>query len=61
MYKELEPLGGISVPRIHDFWEWVKRTFTVPYQSEIESYLSQATDHCDLERRMATLIRRGML
>ncbi len=61
MYKELEPLEGISSPKAEEFWNWVKRTFTVAYQDEIDSYLSQSTDHCDLERRMQTLARRGML
>lgn len=43
------------------FWRWVKSNFTTSYQQEIKDYLSQATDHADLEYRMRVLAYRGML
>lgn len=59
----LEPLGGVEIPSLSfdSFWSWVRDTFTLSYQSEIEQYLAQATDHADLEHRMTTLSRRGLL
>jgi hypothetical protein len=59
--KELEPLGGVDVPSLKDFWKWVKDTFVPSYTSEIEEYLNQSTDHADLEQRINILQRRGML
>ena len=44
-----------------NFWDWCKRTFTPAYKAEIEAYLAESADLCDLERRMAALMRRGML
>ena len=61
MHKELEALGGVSTPSLSDFWGWVKKSFTPSYQSEIEYYLKDSVDHKDLESRMATLMRRGLL
>ena len=61
MYKELEALGGVSAPTMSDFWSWVKKAFTPSYQSEVEMYLGESVDHKDLETRMRTLMRRGML
>lgn len=61
MHKELEALGGVETPKLDDFWNWVKRTFTPTYQYEIQSYLEEATDVFDLEFRMKMLARRGML
>ncbi len=61
MNNSLEPLGGIDVPKIADFWDWVKVTFTPSYQTEVQQYLSQSADICDLEHRMKTLKVRGML
>lgn len=61
MHEELKPLEGVSTPTLKDFWKWVLETFTPSYQDEINSYLSQATDHADLEQRMRTLSNRGML
>lgn len=61
MNKELEPLGGVDVPTYNNFWQWVKEAFTPSYTSEIEAYLNQSTDHADLEQRITTLQRRGML
>lgn len=60
MHNDLEALGGVETPAF-DFWEWVKKTFTISYQDEIQTYLAGATDHCDLEHRMNMLARRGML
>jgi hypothetical protein len=59
--RELEPLGGVDVPSFKNFWQWVVETFTPSYTSEIEDYLSQSIDHADLEQRINTLQRRGML
>ena len=61
MNKDLEALGGVNVPTMSDFWTWVKRTFTPSYQNEIEVYLKDSVDHNDLQGRMKTLARRGML
>lgn len=43
------------------FLEWVKTTFTVDYQKEIEEYLAESTSHYDLEQRMKYVQRRGMI
>jgi len=59
--KELEPLSGVDVPSLKDFWKWVKDTFVPSYTSEIEEYLNQSSDHADLEHRINYLQRRGML
>jgi len=61
MYKELEPLAGISIPKLADFWDWVKITFQPSFYSEVEQYLSLAVDAGDLEHRMKTLRYRGVL
>lgn len=61
MHKELEPLAGVEIPQLNQFWEWCKQTFTPAYQSEIESYLSESSDLIDLEKRQEYLIRKGML
>jgi hypothetical protein len=44
-----------------DFWDWVKKTFTADYQKEIEAYLADSVSHYDLEQRIKTLMRRGMI
>jgi len=61
MYKELEPLGGVYTPTTSDFWSWVRKAFTPSYQNEIETYLKSSVDHKDLQTRVDTLIRRGMI
>ena len=61
MHKELEVLGGVHTPTISDFWTWVSNAFTPSYQSEIENYLKDSVDHNDLESRMTSLKRRGLL
>lgn len=61
MNNELQALGGISVPSMSDFWTWVANTFTPSYQNEIEDYLKDSVDHSDLQSKMNTLARRGMI
>lgn len=61
MFQDLKALEGVSVPAMTDFWTWVKNAFTPSYQSEVETYLKDSVDHRDLEHRMQTLMRRGML
>ena len=61
MSKEIEALGGVQVPSLSDFWSWVSKTFTPSYQSEVDMYLKDSVDHKDLETRMNTLMRRGLL
>jgi len=61
MKKELEALGGVDTPSLSDCWNWVKRTFTISYQDEIESYLAQSVDYVDFDNRMRNLQRRGMI
>jgi hypothetical protein len=46
---------------LHLIMKWIREAFTPSYQEEVEQYLSQATDLADLERRMYTISRRGML
>jgi len=58
---ELEALGGVHAPSLSDFWTWVSNAFTPSYQAEVESYLSDCVDHKDLETRMQSLMRRGLL
>ena len=59
--KELEVLSGVDIPALSDFWAWVKKTFTISYQNEIESYLAQSVDYVDFDNRMRNLQRRGMI
>jgi hypothetical protein len=61
MHKELEALGGVEIPTLDDFWSWVKLAFTASYQDEIHAYLNGSSDVYDLERRIQTLSRRGMI
>ena len=61
MHRELEPLAGVEAPILADFWSWVKNTFTPHYRSEIEAYLADSVDHADVENRIRTLQRRGMI
>jgi hypothetical protein len=49
------------MPAITEFWDWVKKTFTISYQSEIESYLADSVDYKDFDNRMEVLRRRGMI
>jgi hypothetical protein len=57
----LDALSGVETPSLTDFWQWVKKTFTLTYQSEIEAYLADSVDHSDVERRIRVLQRRGMI
>lgn len=61
MSDGLDALEGVRAPSLKDFWEWVKSTFTISYQDEIEYYLAQSVDRADLEYRMCVLRRRGMV
>ena len=61
MAKELDALSGVETPNLTDFWNWVKKTFTVSYQTEVESYLNQSVDYVDYENRVRNLQRRGMI
>jgi hypothetical protein len=61
MANELDALSGVETPSLTNFWSWVKRTFTVTYQSEIEAYLAESSSHADLENRIRFLQRRGMI
>ena len=61
MKKELEALGGVDTPYLSNFSEWIKRTFTLSYQDEINSYLADCVDYVDFDNRMRNLQRRGMI
>ena len=61
MSNELDALSGVETPSLTDFWNWVKKTFTLSYQSEIESYLADSVDYVDFDNRMRNLQRRGMI
>ena len=58
---ELDALSGVETPSLTDFWQWVKKTFTPTYRTEIEAYLADSVDHVDVERRINLLQRRGMI
>ena len=61
MSQELDALGGVEIPSLTNFWQWVKKTFTLSYQDEINHYLNQSVDYVDYENRVRTLQRRGMI
>ena len=61
MSKELDALSGIETPSLTDFWNWVKKTFTISYQSEVEAYLADSVDYVDYENRVRNLQRKGMI
>ena len=61
MSKELDALSGVETPSLTDFWNWVKKTFTISYQSEVESYLADSVDYVDYENRVRNLQRKGMI
>ena len=61
MAKELDALSGVETPSLTDFWNWVKKTFTISYQSEVEAYLADSVDYVDYENRVRNLQRRGMI
>ena len=61
MSKELDALSGVETPSLAEFWQWVKKTFTLSYQDEINHYLNQSVDYVDYENRVRTLQRRGMI
>jgi hypothetical protein len=61
MHTELEPLAGVDASALKDFWNWVRKTFAPHYRTEIEAYLADSVDHADVENRIRTLQRRGMI
>ena len=61
MKNDLKEFEGVHFPAIKDFWSWVEKAFTPSYQKEIDMYLGDSVDHKDLEARMTTLMRRGLL
>ena len=61
MNKDLNEFEGVHMPSLKDFWVWVEKAFTPSYQKEIDMYLGDSVDHKDLETRMTTLMRRGLL
>ena len=61
MSKELGALSGVETPSLTEFWNWVKKTFTISYQDEINYYLNQSVDYADYKNRVRTLQRRGMI
>ena len=61
MSKELDALSGVETPSLTDFWNWVKKTFTISDQSEVEAYLADSVDCVDYENRIRNLQRRGMI
>lgn len=61
MPNDLKALEGVHVPSVKDFWTWVSKAFKPSYQDEVEVYLSESVDHKDLQNRMQTLMRRGLL
>ena len=61
MSKELDALSGVETPSLTDFWNWVKKTFTISYQSEVEAYLADSVDYVDYENRVRILRQRGMI
>ena len=61
MSKELDALSGVETPSLTEFWNWVKKTFTISYQSEVEAYLADSVDYVDYENRVRNLQRRGMI
>lgn len=61
MIHDLKALEGVHVPSMADFWSWVGKAFKPSYQDEVESYLKDSVDHNDLQNRVTTLMRRGMI
>jgi hypothetical protein len=61
MSNSLDALSGVETPSLTDFWDWVKKSFSPYYKSEIEAYLADSVDHADVERRIKLLQRRGMI
>lgn len=61
MSKPLDAFGGVDVPSMSHFWDWVHKAFTPSYQNEVEVYLKDSVDHKDLQTRMDNLMRRGLI
>ena len=61
MNNDLKEFEGVHIPSIKDFWSWVGKAFQPSYQNEVEMYLKDSVDHKDLQTRMSTLMRRGLI
>jgi len=61
MNNDLKEFEGTHIPSIKDFWTWVEKAFTPSYQDEVEMYLKDSVDHKDLQCRVDTLMRRGLI
>jgi len=61
MNNDLKEFEGVHVPSMKDFWSWVSKAFKPSYQDEVEMYLKDAVDHKDLQYRVDTLMRRGLI
>ena len=61
MSRPLDAFAGVDVPELSHFWDWVRKAFTPSYQDEVEMYLNESVDHNDLQNRVTTLMRRGLL
>ncbi len=55
----VKPVGVLTL--IERFFNWLDEKARAAHRREIEKYLAQSTDVCDLERRMRDLERRGAL
>jgi hypothetical protein len=61
MNNDLKEFDGVHIPSMKDFWSWVGKAFTPSYQDEVEMYLKDVVDHKDLQYRVDTLMRRGLI
>ena len=61
MNNDLKEFDGVHIPSMKDFWSWVGKAFTPSYQDEVEMYLKDSVDHKDLQCRVDTLMRRGLI
>lgn len=59
--NDFKALEGVHIPSMADFWSWVGKAFKPSYQDEVELYLKDSVDHNDLQNRVTTLMRRGMI
>ena len=61
MSDSLDALSGVETPSLKDVWNWIVDTFTPEYRSEVEAYLAESVDTCELEHRIKLLQKRGMI
>lgn len=59
--NDFKAFEGVHIPSMGDFWSWVGKAFKPSYQDEIEHYLKDSVDHNDLQNRVTSLMRRGMI